>query len=62
MRKVVWRMNEQCKYEVIKKLVDENGNKKRAAQKLNCTIRTINHLIMLYKEQGKEGFIHKNRN
>ena len=31
MRKVVLRMNEQFKYEIIKKLVDENGNKKRAA-------------------------------
>ena len=29
MRKVELRMNEQEKYEVIKELVDHNGNKKR---------------------------------
>lgn len=52
---------EQIKYKVIKKLVDTNGNKKRAAIKLNCTIRTINRLIQLYKVQGKAGFIHGNR-
>ena len=61
MRKVVLRMNEQFKYEIIKKLVDENGNKKRAAQKLKCSVRTINRLIKLYKEKGKGGFIHGNR-
>ena len=62
MRKVVLRMNEQFKYEIIKKLVDSNGNKKNAALKLNCTVRTINRLILLYKNEGKDGFVHKNRN
>lgn len=62
MRKVYLRMNEQYKYDVIKKLVDSNGNKKNAALKLNCTIRTINRLIIRYKAEGKAGFIHKNRN
>ncbi len=32
--KVELRMNEQNKYEIIKKLVDTNGNKKRATTKL----------------------------
>lgn len=62
MRKVVLRMNEQFKYETIKKLVDEKGNKKRAAQKLNCSVRTINRLIKRYNDKGKEGFVHGNRN
>lgn len=62
MRKVELRMNEMRKYEIIKKLVETNGNKKRAATKLNCTIRTINRLIKKYKDLGKEGFIHGNRN
>ena len=62
MRKVVLRMNEQFKYETIKKLVDENGNKKRVALKLKCTVRTINRLIKVYNKKGKEGFIHGNRN
>lgn len=62
MRKVVLRMNEQYKYETIKKLVEEDGNKDRAAKKLGCTKRNINRLIKLYKTKGKEGFVHGNRN
>lgn len=31
MRKVELRMNEKLKYKVIKKLVETNGNKERAA-------------------------------
>ena len=62
MRKVVLRMNKQFKYDIIKKLVDDNGNKKRVAQKLNCSVRTINHLIASYKKFGKTAFIHGNRN
>lgn len=62
MRKVELRMNEQHKYEVIKRLVDNNGNKKRAAIELGCTIRTIDRLINKYKNYGKAGFMHGNRN
>lgn len=62
MRKVNLRMNEQYKYEVIKKLVDTDGNKKNTAIKLNCTVRTIDRLIVRYISDGKAGFIHKNRN
>ena len=61
MRKVELRMNEQNKYEIIKKLVETNGNKKRAANRLGCTVRTINRLIIKYKEQGKKSFVHGNR-
>lgn len=61
MRKVELRMNEQNKYEIIKKLIETNGNKKRAATRLGCTVRTINRLIIKYKEQGKKGFVHGNR-
>ena len=31
-------MNEQNKYEIIKKLVETNGNKKRAATRLDLTV------------------------
>lgn len=55
-------MNEQYKYDVIKKLVDSNGNKKSAALKLNCSLRTIHRLILKYKSDGKLGFVHGNRN
>ena len=61
MRKVELRMNEKKKYDVIKELVDHNGNKERAALKLGITERHINRLIIKYKERGKEGFVHGNR-
>lgn len=61
MRKVELRMNEKKKYSIIKKLVETNGNKKRAAIKIGCTVRTVNRLIAKYKNNGKNGFIHGNR-
>ena len=61
MRKVVLRMNEKEKYDVIKELVDHNGNKNRAAKKLSISRRQIDRLIIKYKEKGKSGFIHGNR-
>lgn len=61
MKKVELRTMEQEKYETIKNLVDNNGNKKRASIKLDITVRQVNRLIQLYKTQGKAGFIHGNR-
>lgn len=61
MEEVKLRMNEQEKYEVIKEIIDHKGNKKRAAEKLDITVRQINRLIKIYKEKGKSGFIHGNR-
>ena len=61
MRKVELRMNELKKYDVIKELVDHNGNKKRAALKLGITERQVNRLIIKYKENGKSSFVHGNR-
>jgi hypothetical protein len=54
-------MNENNKYEIIKKLVDSNGNKKRATLTLQCSLRHINRMIKGYKSQGKEYFIHGNK-
>lgn len=54
-------MDENQKYEIIKKLVDTNGNKKSAALKIGCSGRHINRLIKGYKEQGKSFFVHGNR-
>lgn len=54
-------MDENQKYEVIKKLVDTNGNKKTAALKIGCSDRHINRLIKGYQEKGKDFFIHGNR-
>ncbi|MDD2489927.1 MAG: hypothetical protein PHY26_01565 [Bacilli bacterium] len=61
MGKVELRMNELEKYNVIKELVDHNGNKNRAAIKLNISRRQIDRLIIKYKENNKSAFIHVNR-
>ena len=61
MKEVKLRMNELEKYKVIKELVDHNGNKNRAKEKLGLSIRQINRLIKKYKEKGKSGFVHGNR-
>lgn len=57
MRKVELRINEQEKYDVIKELVDHNGNKNRAAKKLGISRKQIDRLIIKYKEKGKSGYI-----
>ena len=55
-------MKEKLKYEIIKKLVETNGNKERAKIKLGLkSIRQVNRLIAGYKEYGKEFFVHGNR-
>jgi transposase len=54
-------MTEQYKYEIIKKLIESNGNKNQAALKLDCSKRHINRMIQGYKSQGKSYFIHGNR-
>ena len=61
MRKVELRMNEQYKYEIIKELVEHNGNKNLAAKKLSITRRQVDRLIIKYKEIGKSAFVHGNR-
>ena len=49
MRKVELRAMESNKYEVIKKLIDTNSNKKNAMLKIGCSLRNINRLIAIYK-------------
>jgi len=61
MRKVELTMKEEFKYRVIKKLVETNGNKKRAAIKLDCTVRHVDRMVAGYKAKGKEYFVHGNR-
>jgi len=60
MRKVILKMKAQHKYELIKALVEKNGNKQHAALKIGCTLRTVNRLIKKYKTEGKAGFLHGN--
>lgn len=55
-------MKENQKYQIIKNLVETNGNIERARIKLGLkSIRQINWLIASYKEYGKEFFVHGNR-
>lgn len=61
IRKVLLTMNENQKYELIKKLVDTNGNKKATALKIGCSVRHINRLIKGYRDKGKAFFVHGNR-
>ena len=53
MRRIDLNMDEQKKYEVVKRLVDEGGNKNRSALSLGITRRHLNRLINAYKENGK---------
>ncbi|MDO4378030.1 MAG: hypothetical protein Q4C64_02610 [Erysipelotrichia bacterium] len=62
MRKVSLSMKEQNKYSVVKEFVDHGGNKKRAAFELGITVRHFNRLVKVYREKGKDGFVHHNKN
>ena len=53
-------MDNQQAYEVIKELVDHDGNKNRAAINLGRSKRTIDRYIAGYKTEGKAYFIHGN--
>ncbi len=61
MKEILLTMKEQNIYQIIKRLVENNGNKKRAAIRLGCSIRNINLLIKKYNEKGKAGFSHGNK-
>ncbi len=52
---------EQKKYEIIEKVVNNEISKKDAESQLKLSRKQINRLITVFKEQGKDGFIHKNR-
>lgn len=52
---------EQKKYEIIQKVVNNELSKKEAESLLNLSRQHLNRLIKIYKEQGKDGFINKNR-
>lgn len=54
-------MKEDFKYQVIKKLVETNVNKKAVALQLDCSIRHVNRMIQDYYSKDKEFFIHGNK-
>lgn len=61
IRKVEFTMNEQKKYEIIKKLAETQGNKNRAAVELGCTLRHVNRMLKGYQTQGMAFFSHGNK-
>jgi hypothetical protein len=61
MERILLRMNEQEKYEIIKSCSDGKINKYAASIKLGKSIRQINRLLLEYKKRGKATFIHGNR-
>ena len=52
---------EKLKYETIEKVINKEISKKDAESKLKLSKKQISRLITKFNEQGKEGFIHKNR-
>ena len=54
-------MKEEYKYQIIKKLVETNGNKKAAALRIGCTVRHVNRMIKGYCSEGKGFFVHGNK-
>lgn len=61
MRRIELNMNENEDYEVIKKLVETNGNKNTAVVKLGVCLKTINRMIKGYQNLGKKYFVHGNK-
>ena len=61
IRRIDLNMDEQRKYDVIKKLADSQGNKDRAAMTLGISRRQVDRLVAAYKAKGKAAFVHGNR-
>lgn len=55
------KKKELRKYEIIQKVVNDEISKNEAEASLNLSRQHLNRLIKIYKAQGKDGFIHKNR-
>lgn len=62
MRRIKLSMDGEKKYQVIKELIERDGNKNRAANRLSCTRRSIDRYIKGYKAYGKAFFLHGNSN
>lgn len=60
IRRIDLSMDEQKKYDVIKKLTDEGGNKNRAALNLGISRRQVDRLLKAYRDFGKQAFVHGN--
>ena len=52
---------ERITFEIIKKVVDGDITRKEAEFELNKSRQQIYRLINIYKSEGEDGFVHKNR-
>lgn len=52
---------EKLKLNTIQKIITGECSKKRASEILGITTRQINRLLIKFKEEGENGFVHKNR-
>ena len=52
---------ETLKLNEIKKVIIGETTKKETSDNLGITIRQVDRLILKYKNEGENGFIHKNR-
>lgn len=52
---------EETKYEIIEKVVNGILTRSEAEEKLELSKRQVNRLILKYKIEGKDGFIHKGK-
>lgn len=52
---------EELKYTTTEKLINNRITIKEAMNILNQSRRNINRLVNKYREEGKSGFIHKNK-
>lgn len=53
--------DERAKYELIRNIADNGGNKNNVAAKLGITRRQVDRLVAAYKERGEEAFSHGNK-
>jgi hypothetical protein len=53
--------DEKLKLNTIQKIVTGEYAKKRACEILGITTRQVNRLLIKFKEEGENGFVHKNR-
>lgn len=53
---------EKLKYKTIIKVINGTLDKNKASIIIGCSIRRVNQLIIIFKREGKNGFIHKSKN
>ena len=60
MKKVELRMDQEERYQIIKKVYEKGMSVQSAAVRLGRSTRTVYRLVQEYEKRGKESFIHGN--